>query len=250
DPRRSAVSFGEGLLTRPSSATDGLPVPDRWPVTWRPPVGRTAIVRQPLPRWIVGVRRRCRAPSRLQHSPPGRGSPCYDMLRFPVSAAVWRAKFSAQVNLRYYFTSISILTLVGRDSRLNCLLTKELRRNELRSRFLKKSPFRALFRAFYLHTAHKSALRAEGATHFRTRGKPGWPPTSANVSLPPVLPPHAPCSTPQDASTSGGQVVLGSSPTWLLPNINRRFVKERTGPNRDERPFYLSMSPNRAIRAD
>ena len=29
------------LLTRPSSATAGLPVPDRWRVTWRPPVGRT-----------------------------------------------------------------------------------------------------------------------------------------------------------------------------------------------------------------
>ena len=31
-----------GLLTRPSSATAGLPVPDRRRVTWKPPVGRTA----------------------------------------------------------------------------------------------------------------------------------------------------------------------------------------------------------------
>src|SRR5208283_4460715 len=28
--------FGLGLLTRPSSSTDGLSVPDRWRVTWRP----------------------------------------------------------------------------------------------------------------------------------------------------------------------------------------------------------------------
>ena len=28
--------FGRGLLTRLSSATAGLPVPDRWRVTWRP----------------------------------------------------------------------------------------------------------------------------------------------------------------------------------------------------------------------
>src|SRR5271157_1172212 len=34
--------FGQGLLTRPSSATAGLPVPDRWRMTWRRPVGRTA----------------------------------------------------------------------------------------------------------------------------------------------------------------------------------------------------------------
>src|SRR5271157_6426757 len=34
--------FGQGLLTRPSSSTDGLPVPERRCVTWRPMVGRTA----------------------------------------------------------------------------------------------------------------------------------------------------------------------------------------------------------------
>src|SRR5271166_2207916 len=62
------------------------------------------------------------------------------------------------------------------DKRLPGLIEKL--RNDLRSRFLKKSPFRALFRAFYLHPAHKSALRAEGATRFRARGKPGWPPMS------------------------------------------------------------------------
>src|SRR5271157_2353633 len=34
--------FGQGLLTRPSSSTDGLPVPERRCVTWRPTIGRTA----------------------------------------------------------------------------------------------------------------------------------------------------------------------------------------------------------------
>ncbi len=34
--------FGQGLLTRPSSAADGLPVPDRRRVTRGPTVGRTA----------------------------------------------------------------------------------------------------------------------------------------------------------------------------------------------------------------
>ncbi len=35
------------LLTRPSSATAGLPVLDRWRVTWRPPVGRAAGTGEP-----------------------------------------------------------------------------------------------------------------------------------------------------------------------------------------------------------
>ena len=37
--------FGQGLLTCPSPATGGCPVPDRWRVNWRLPVGRKAIVR-------------------------------------------------------------------------------------------------------------------------------------------------------------------------------------------------------------
>src|SRR5208282_2655642 len=46
-----------------------------------------------------------------------------------------------------------------------------------------------------------------------------------------------------------GQVVR-RAPRWLLPDTNRRFVKDRTEPDRDERPLYFSMSPNRAIAAD
>ena len=46
--------FGQGLLlTRPSSATAGLPVPDRWRVTWRPPVGRTTGSGDPRPNQLV-----------------------------------------------------------------------------------------------------------------------------------------------------------------------------------------------------
>jgi hypothetical protein len=38
----SPLRFGQGLLTRLSSANAGLPAPNRGRVTWRPPVGRTA----------------------------------------------------------------------------------------------------------------------------------------------------------------------------------------------------------------
>ncbi len=34
--------FGQWSTNPPSSATAGLPVPNRWRVTWRPPVSRTA----------------------------------------------------------------------------------------------------------------------------------------------------------------------------------------------------------------
>src|SRR5208337_1629808 len=33
-------------------------------------------------------------------TPHPEGSTCYDMLRFPLPAEVWRARFSAQVNIR------------------------------------------------------------------------------------------------------------------------------------------------------
>jgi len=45
--------FGQGLLTRPSSSTDGLSVPDRWRVTWRPPAGRTAGSGDHCPKLLV-----------------------------------------------------------------------------------------------------------------------------------------------------------------------------------------------------
>jgi len=39
-------------------------------------------------------------------------------------------------------------------------------------------------------------------------------------------------------------------PRWLLPDTDMRIVKDRTGPDLDERPVYFSMSPNRAIPSD
>ena len=36
-----------------------------------------------------------------------------------------------------------------------------------------------------------------------------------------------------------GQVVRRPSPHWLLPDTDRRFVKDRTGPNLDERSLYI-----------
>ena len=96
-------------------------------------------------------------------------------------------------------TSISLETLVGRDSRPNCLPRKELRRYEPRSRFPQKPPFRAHFRAFYPHPAHKSALRAEVPAHFLAPGKRGLSPPSPLAT---VLPSHAP-RFPPHAVTSG-----------------------------------------------
>src|SRR5208337_2348573 len=45
----------------------------------------------PYPRIAPGSRRRCRAPIWVQHSPPGRGSTYYEMLRFPGPTKVLRA---------------------------------------------------------------------------------------------------------------------------------------------------------------
>src|SRR5271157_4880675 len=128
----------------------------------------------------------------------GARSTCYEMLRFPVPTAVWRAYFSAQVNVVYECTSIPLLSLVGRNFRLNCILIKESCRNEPRSRFPKKSPFRPHFRAFYPHPANKSSLRvgrnAEGATRFLEPRKRGWP-----LSPPPLSPPPK-CQRPSARS--------------------------------------------------
>ena len=118
---------------------------------------------------------------------------CYDMLRFTLPAEVWRAWFSAQVTIRYEFTTIALLTLVGRNFRLNYILTQELRRSDPRSRFAKKTPFRPHFRAFCPHPVNKSAgrvrracddaplsisMRLCDAPYLLASGKRGRPPTS------------------------------------------------------------------------
>src|SRR5271157_2926866 len=69
-----------------------------WPLFSRPtPHALRPTPHTPCPT-IFGGRRRCRAPSRVRHPHP-EGPTCYDMLRFPLPAEVWRAMFSAQVNI-------------------------------------------------------------------------------------------------------------------------------------------------------
>jgi hypothetical protein len=120
------------------------------------------------------------------------------------------------------------LIRVGRDFGHNWILIQELRRLDIRSMFPPKSPFRALFGAFYPHPAHQSALRAEG---LRT----SWHPV--NVGAPPSpwplfsrLPPHA--------GTSGVRL-CADPPAGLLHATNRRIDKGRTGPDLDERRVYI-----------
>ena len=65
-------------------------------------------------------------------------------------------------------------------------------------------------------------------------------------SLTPRPTPHAPRRRPPQPAGS----VCEETPRWLLPDTNRRLVKERTGSDLDERPVYFSMSPNRSIAAE
>ena len=138
---------------------------------------------------------------------------------------------SAQVNMNSEFTSIPRPALVKRDSRHKCGLQKELRRYEPRSIFPQNTAFSTPFRGVLPHPAAKSALRAEGATHSLAAKKPGWPQRSTGHCSPaPRLTLHA------KPAGSGREQTL---PHWLLPDTNRRFVKERTGPDRDERPLSI-----------
>ena len=58
-----------------------------------------------------------------------------------------------------------------------------------------------------------------------------------------MLSPHAPTLAPPHQRDQ----VVQTLPRWLLPDTDNRFVKDRTGPDRDERSHYSSMAPNRAI---
>ena len=130
---------------------------------------------------------------------------------------------------------------MGRDFSHNCILKQELRRFDIRSMFSPKSPFQALFGAFYPHPAHQSALRAEWATHVLAPGQRGC----STVSLAIVLPPPAPRRRPSGPAGSGHEPTL---PRWLLPDADTRIGKERTESDLDDRPLsIISMAPNRAI---
>ena len=126
---------------------------------------------------IVGVRRRCRAPSWVLHSPPGRrqyATQCY--------FSGFRQKFGElgfRRNLTWKWDLRPFLSRLSSDATLDLItyLKRSYAVMSPRSRFPKKPPFRAHFRAFYPHPAHKSSLRAEWATHFLVPGKRGWSPT-------------------------------------------------------------------------
>ena len=107
------------------------------------------------------------------------------------------------------------------------MLEKELRLYEPRSRFPKRPPFRAHFRAFYPHPAHKSALRAEVAAHFLAPGKRGWSPLAT------VLPSHAPRFPPMlrvPRRDQRGQVVRGPSPAGYCLTPTADSTKTERGP--------------------
>src|SRR5271165_289191 len=132
-------------------------------------------------------------------------------------------------------------TLVGRDSRPNCLLKNELRRYEPRSRFPKKPPFRAHFRAFYPHPAHKSALRAEVAAHLLAPGKRGWSPWPLFSRLTP----HASRPTLRvPRRDQRGQVVRRPSPAGYCLTPTVELPRILRGPITPTGPPLCSMSPD------
>src|SRR5208282_4162813 len=76
--------------------------------------------------------------------------------------------------------------------------------------------FRPHFGAFYPHPAHKSALRAEAATHCLTPGKPGW----VGPQHPPGHCSHAPCLT-LHARPAGSGRARTSPPGYCHPPTGR-----------------------------
>ncbi len=129
--------------------------------------------------------------------------------------------------------------------RLNCILKQELRCYDLRSKSLKKPPFRPHFRLFCPHPAYGSSLRAQGCTHFLA------PPTRTWHPRPPGHWSPAPGSTTPGPAGSGRAQTF---PRWLLPSTDRGLTEIERGPIStiglpyydDRPPLLFSMSPNRA----
>jgi len=69
-----------------------------------------------------------------------------------------------------------------------------------------------------------------------------------------ILPPLASRPTPHASRpTTPGPAGSGRAqtlPRWLLPDTNRRFVKDRTGPALDERPLHIQYVTEKAIPAE
>ena len=108
--------------------------------------------------------------------------------------------------------------------------------------FSPKSPFQALFGAFYPHPAHNPRCERKGLLT-------SWHPV--NVGAPPSpwplfsrLPPPAPRRRPSGPAGSGHEPTL---PRWLLFDADTRIGKERAESDLDDRLLSISMAPNRAI---
>ena len=113
------------------------------------------------------------------------------------------------------------MRLVKCNFRLNCILKQELRCYDLRSKSLKKPPFRPHFRPFCPHPAYGSSLRAEGCTHLLA------PPTRAWHPRPPGHWSPAPSFTTPGPAGSGRAQTF---PRWLLPSTDRGLTEIERGP--------------------
>ena len=111
--------------------------------------------------------------------------------------------------------------LVKCNFRLNCILKQELRCYDLRSKSLKKPPFRPHFRLFCPHPAYGSSLRAQGCTHFLA------PPTRTWHPRPPGHWSPAPGSTTPGPAGSGRAQTF---PRWLLLSTDRGLTEIERGP--------------------
>ena len=133
---------------------------------------------------------------------------------------------------------------MGRDFSHDCILKHELRRLDIRSMFPPKSPFPALFGAFYPHPAHQSALRAEWLLT-------SWHPV--NVGAPPSpwplfsrLPPHAAVRRDQRGQAMSRPFPAG----YCLIPTPELGKSERSPIAMIGLSLYISMAPNRAIPAE
>jgi len=115
--------------------------------------------------------------------------------------------------------------------RLNCILKQELRCYDVRSKSLKKPPFRPHFRPFCPHPAYGSLLRAEGCTHFLA------PPTSAWRPRPPGHWSPAPRPAPHHVGASG--VGSCANPPPLATAIHRPPDWQRPSGARSRRSASL-----------
>src|SRR5208337_2292025 len=244
---RSAGSALKGIEARrpplPGTRWPSRRLPEaEGPLTfWRPgnvvgpqrPPGTSSLAPRPT---IFGVRRRCRSPSRVQHNPIRRGqhaTTCYVFrIRQKFGEPGFRRKLMLNNNLRLFLPRLSWeapvgLTLCRYRSYVDTIHVADF----------KKTAFSTPFRGVLAPSGPQISAESGRATPSLAPGKPGWPPMSTpcpsgHYSPAPRPTPHAP------RQTSGGRS-YADPPRWLLPSTDRRIVKDRTGPDRDERPAPL-----------